>query len=219
MRTGSRAMLRYVATLLFAFSAVALGAAENLSKVNGGIRVDPGRIVGDVSSVNGSITIGAGSSAREVKTVNGSVRVDEKGTVESAGTVNGAITLAEKVQVRDDVETVNGEIRLREGSRVGGQLSNVNGALKLYGARVGAGIETVNGDVLVGAGSRVEGGIQVLKSRGWSRNKDPDKPRVTIESGAVVNGTLRFEREVDLYLGNGVTLGAIEGVQPQRHSL
>jgi DUF4097 and DUF4098 domain-containing protein YvlB len=212
-------MLRYVATLLFAFSAVALGAAENLSRVNGGIRVDAGRTVGDVSSVNGSITIGTGSSAREVTTVNGSVHIDARGNVQSAGTVNGAITLDEEVQVRDDVETVNGTIRLREGSRVGGQLGNVNGALKLYGASVAGGIETVNGDILIGSGSRVEGGIHVRKSRGASWSKNPDKPRVTIESGAVVNGRLRFEREVDLYLGSGVTLGAIEGVQPQRHTL
>jgi len=44
-------------------------------------------------------------------------------------------------------------------------------------------------------------------------------PRVTVESGAVVGGPLNFEREVDLYLGSGATVGPIEGVPPQRHAL
>jgi hypothetical protein len=42
---------------------------------------------------------------------------------------------------------------------------------------------------------------------------------VTIESGATVNGTLRFEREVDLYVGARAVVGPIEGVEPRRHEL
>ena len=156
-------MFRYVGTLVFAFSAVALGAA------------------GDVSKVNGSIDVAAGQQA-------------------------------------GDVSTVNGKLTLRRGARVEGRLENVNGDFVLEGATVGRGIETVSGDVLVGAGSRVENGIHVEKNRGRSWSKS-DRPRVTIESGAVVNGTLQFEREVDLYLGAGAVVGPIEGVVPQRHSL
>jgi hypothetical protein len=155
-------MYRYVGTLVFAFSAVALGSAGDISKVNGSINVAAGQQAGDVSTVNGSITVGSGGQVR-------------------------------------DVETVNGDFVLE-------------------GATVGGGIETVSGDVLVGAGSRVENGIHVEKNRGWSWNKS-DRPRITIESGAVVNGTLEFEREVDLYVGAGAQIGPIEGVAPQRHSL
>ena len=43
--------------------------------------------------------------------------------------------------------------------------------------------------------------------------------RVTVESGAVISGPLKFEREVDLYVGAGATIGPIEGVPPQRHAL
>jgi hypothetical protein len=64
----------------------------------------------------------------------------------------------------------------------------------------------------------VEGGIEVEKPSGWSWSKS-DPPRVTIESGATVNGTLRFEREVDLYVGAGAVVGPLEGVQPKRHAL
>ena len=63
-----------------------------------------------------------------------------------------------------------------------------------------------------------ENGILVEKNRGWSWSKS-DRPRVTIESGAVVNGTLQFEREVELYVGAGAVIGPVEGVAPQRHSL
>ena len=52
-------MFRYVGTLVFAFSAVALGAAGDISKVNGSIDVAAGQQAGDVSTVNGSITVGS----------------------------------------------------------------------------------------------------------------------------------------------------------------
>jgi hypothetical protein len=126
--------------------------------------------------------------------------------------------LAEDTVVSEGVNAVNGKLTLRRGARVEGRLENVNGDFVLEGATVGGGIETVSGDVLVGAGSRVENGIHVEKNRGWSWNK-ADRPRVTIESGAMVNGTLQFEREVDLYVGAGAVVGPIEGVAPQRHSL
>jgi hypothetical protein len=83
---------------------------------------------------------------------------------------------------------------------------------------VGGGIETVNGDIRIASGSRVDGGIHVGRNHGssWGKSRNPS---VTIESGAVVNGTLKFEREVDLYVGAGATIGPIEGVAPSRHAI
>ena len=40
-----------------------------------------------------------------------------------------------------------------------------------------------------------------------------------MERGAVVEGPLLFEREVDLYVAPGVTLPAVKGVPPQRYTL
>jgi len=134
-------------------------------------------------------------------------------------TVNGAVTLSEDVLVSGDAGTVNGSLTLMRGTRVDGRLENVNGALRLEGAMVRGGIETVNGDVFVGAGSRVDGGIRVEKPSGGSWRKSDRLPRITIESGAEVGGTLRFEREVDLYVGAGAVVGPVEGVAPRRHEL
>jgi len=189
-------MFRYIATLAFAFSAVALGASADISKVNGSIVVEAGQQVGDVSTVNGSITVGRGSQVEDVATVNGSVRLEELSTAGSAETVNGSIVVGGEAQIRDGASTVNGELTLGKGARVGGKLENVNGKLTLEGATVDGGISTVHGDVYVAAGSRIEGGIHVEKNQGWNWGKQPKNPRVTIESGAVVNGTLQFERPV-----------------------
>jgi cytoskeletal protein CcmA (bactofilin family) len=114
---------------------------------------------------------------------------------------------------------VNGSITLGKGAKIGGKLENVNGRLMLQGASVAGGITTVNGDVYLASGSRVDGGIHVEKNSGWHISKKGKNPRITIESGAVVTGPLKFEREVDLYVGAGVQLPAIEGVQPQRFAL
>jgi DUF4097 and DUF4098 domain-containing protein YvlB len=211
-------MFRYVATLLLAYSAVALGASIDISKVNGSIEVEAGQQVGNVSTVNGSIRVGSDARVRGVETVNGSVRLESRAGAESVETVNGSIALDEGAVVTEGVSAVNGKMTLQRGARVDGRLENVNGAFDLDGATVRGGIETVNGDVKVGTGSRVENGIRVERNHGWSWNKS-SRPKITIESGATVDGPLVFEREVDLYVGSGAVIGPVEGVSPVRHTL
>jgi DUF4097 and DUF4098 domain-containing protein YvlB len=211
-------MIRYALALTWALSTVALAASGNISKVNGSVEVETGE-AGDISTVNGGIRIGEGVRVREVETVNGSIRLEDRAVASSADTVNGSITVGEQVQVDGAVGTVNGGVELERGAHVRGSLETVNGRMSLTEATVGGGLKTVNGDITVGANSRVDGGILVDKpGKSWSVNK-PRNPRVTIEAGAVVNGPLRFEREVDLYLSPSASIGAIEGVPPVRHAL
>jgi DUF4097 and DUF4098 domain-containing protein YvlB len=216
-------LARCVLTLCFAFGAVfvgdAAGAAENISKVNGSVKVEPGQQAGDVDTVNGSITIGAGARVGGVETVNGSLRLDDGASADSAGTVNGSITIGGDAVVRNRVEAVNGSITLRKGARVAGGLENVNGAVTVEGAQVDGGIATVNGDIRLAAGTRLTGGIRVEESKSWWKGGDSRNPRITIEQGVVVEGPFKFEREVDLYVAPGVTVPAVEGVAPRRYPL
>ncbi len=212
-------MFRYVATLAYAFSAVALGASLDVSKINGAITIAAGRQAGDLETVNGSVSVGKGATVEDVETVNGSVRLAEQVMASSAETVNGEIEIGAGSQVRGGATTVNGAMTLGRDARVGGKLENVNGGLRLEGASVSGGIETVNGDVYLATGSRVDGGIHVEKPTGWHVGKPPKNPRITIESCAVVTGPLHFEREVDLYVGAGVNLPSVEGVAPRRFTL
>jgi len=209
-------MNRHIAVLLYAFSAVALGSAADISKVNSSISVAPGQEAGDVSTVNGSIEIGDGASVRDVDTVNGSIQIGQRVHAQEVDTVNGGITVGEDAVIGEDVGTVNGKLTVRRGASVAGRLETVNGALRVEGATVRGGLETVNGDVFVGSGSRVEGGIVVDKPSGWSWQKHERLPRVTIEAGAEVSGSLRFEREVELKVAEGAVIGPIEGVAPRR---
>jgi len=48
---------------------------------------------------------------------------------------------------------------------------------------------------------------------------EPRSPKVKIEQGVVLQGPLRFEREVDLYVASGVALPKVEGVPPRRYQL
>lgn len=215
---------RCVLTLGFAMGAVLLGDAANaavsVSKVNGSIHIEPGEQAGDVSSVNGSVTIGAGARAEDVETVNGSLRIDDNAVVRSAETVNGSVTVGAAAQVEEGIDAVNGSLTLRRGARVQGGLENVNGAMLLDGAMVDGGIETVNGDIRLTSGSRLTGGIHVEEHKPkWNWNGVQRNPRITLEQGAVVEGRLHFEREVDLYVAPGVTVPPVEGVQPKRYPL
>lgn len=217
--------IRCALTLGYAWSAVVLGAAAapgaDISKVNGSVQVEAGQAAGDLSTVNGSVTVGSDAVAAEVDTVNGSVRIGDRARIGQASTVNGAITVGAGSVVDGPLETVNGGITLRERARVAGGAQTVNGDLRLEGAEVRQGLTTLNGDIHVGTGSRLYGGIHVEKNRNksWFGSGPQRNPRVTIEQGATVEGPLRFEREVDLYLAPGVQVAAIEGVPPRRFEL
>lgn len=204
---------------------------ENISKINGSIRVDSGRQVGSVETVNGSIRLEDSVTARNLETVSGSIEIGRDSTVGNIDTVNGNVTLEhgvkaesvelvngrfrlqEQAQVHGDVTSVNGSMSLEKGAQVEGKLENVNGDIELDGARVGKGIKTTNSDIDIGAGSRVDGGILMEKpDSGFFSNKR--KPKVTIGPDAIVNGTLKFEREVELHISERAKVGKIVGATP-----
>ena len=132
-------------------------------------------------------------------------------------TVNGGIHAGRDVQVARGAETVNGGIRFEFGSSVGGDITTVNGGITIKQTRVQGRIETVQGDIIVGNGSVVQGGILVTKPQGirWGRNRTP---RIVIGPNATVNGALRFEREVELFVHPSAKIGAVTGATVQRYT-
>ncbi|MDF3983725.1 hypothetical protein P3W24_16805 [Luteibacter sp. PPL201] len=208
-------------TLMFLLVALAVSgtavAADDISKVNGTASVDAGGKAGEVHTVNGSVKIGDRAVVEKAGTVNGSVDMGAAATADSVKTVNGAVTLHRDARVNEDVETVNGRLALEPGADVKGHLSNVNGEMELDHAHVGGGIETVNADVTLTA-SRVEGGLTVKKPRmNWHSNDDR-RPKIVIGPHSVVQGTMTFERPVDLYVSSSATVGKIEGATPKSFS-
>ncbi len=107
---------------------------------------------------------------------------------------------------------MNGDLNLADGAEISGSLRNVNGKISLTNARVGGGIRTVNGDISIMGSSHVEGGIVVEKPSGLSF--DNKEPVITIGPGATVQGELRFERPVKLYVSDKATIGTVTGATP-----
>ena len=192
--------------------------ANGANSVNGSIHVPAGAHSGGVGTVNGSIHIDDNATVGSAGTVNGSVALGAHAAADSVATVNGSITLGEGARVARDVTTVNGSMTLKSGADVGGPLSNVNGRIALSDAHVAGGLHTVDGDIDVRGGSRVEGGIVVKRSGGSWFSFRPHKPRIVIGPGAVVQGDLRFEREVELYVSDQATTGPISGASAIRFS-
>jgi hypothetical protein len=184
--------------------------------INGSIHVSAGTSGGEVSTINGSIRADDNAQLTGGHTVNGNISIGDHATATSLTTVNGGILLGQEAKVSATVTTVNGTLALRQGAEVGGHLANVNGSIILAGATVDGGISTVNGNIDIGANSHVRGGIIVHKpSTGffhwWS---DSDKPRVVVGPGAVVEGTMNFERAVRLYVSDTATIGQVTGATP-----
>ena len=126
--------------------------------------------------------------------------------------VNGGIT-AEAGQHYGDLDTVNGGISLEKGSVVG-KVETVNGGITIQQTEVGGKIDTVAGDITIGADSIVHGGVLVEKPNhsGWNWGfGKPRNPRIVIGPNAVVEGELRFEREVELYVHSTAKIGKVTG--------
>jgi len=215
-----------VGFLILLMSVPALGASINKS-----IKIAASEESGGATSVNGSITVGADATVTgNLKTVNGSIRVDEGASIEEASTVNGGVRLAEKVKaeslttvngginvgdngdISDEVGAVNGRISLGKGTRVGEDVGNVNGQIGLAGAEVGGDVTTVNGDIELSDGAVVKGDIVVEKPSNWSWGKEKGrKPRIVIGPGSRVEGTIRLEREVELFISESAEVGGVSG--------
>ena len=212
-----RAIPALAAALSLALASAAVARGIDVDKVNGSIHIENGQQAGELSTVNGSIRVDSGGSAEKVSTVNGGIELGDNVTVDAVETVNGGIELGQGARVAHTVEAVNGHIALAQGAEIAGKASNVNGRITLDSAHVGGGIETVSGDIEVGANSRVEGGILVEKPHGfsWGKNKNP---RIVIGPHAVVDGTLDFRREVDLYVSDSAKVGTITGATANKFS-
>jgi len=190
--------------------------------VNGSIRVSAGQKKDDVSTVNGSIHIAENAVVAGAQTVNGSISMGAHAAADELHTVNGAITLEDGASVAHAISAVNGALTLHSGVDVGGALTNVNGKIVLQAAHVGGGIRTVNGNMDIGSNSHVDGGILVQKEASdvfwffhWGSS---DMPIIVIGSGAVVQGNLRFERQVHLFVSDSATVGPIIGATAVKFS-
>src|SRR5690606_41324363 len=82
------------------------------------------------------------------------------------------------------------------------------------------GIETVTAVVPVGAGSHVVGGIRIDKpSANWFPVQvSKRKPKIVVGPGAVVEGELKFEREVTLYVHDTARIGRVTGATAVAYS-
>lgn len=167
------------------------GAVET---VNGRIRIGDNAVLGGAETVNGSIDVGNGVHAVDLTSVNGSVNVGSDGTIDG------------------ELSVVNGGISVHSGTTVKRDVSNVNGEIQISGAEIGGDIETVAGDVVLENGAVLHGDINVKKPNNWSQNWTHNKPTVVIGPGCRVDGTIKVEHEVKLYISNTATVGSVSGV-------
>jgi predicted acyltransferase (DUF342 family) len=209
-----------VALILTCAAGPVLADEGDYDKVMGSVHVGSGEHVNKATTVNGSVDIGSSAVVQHAETVNGSVTIHDNATVDSVQTVNGSITLDEGVHVAGKVDLVNGKITVGRGSVVGGRLSTVNGAILISAAHVVGRVETTNSNLTVGADSRLDGGILYQESNdGWfSFFGKPNVPKIIIEPGAEVKGTLEFRRAVELYVSDRATIGTVKGATVNKFS-
>ena len=189
-------------------------SGDGSTKVNGSIHVAAGKPPGAVNTVNGSIRIDDNAAVTSANTVNGSVHLGDHATATTLESVNGSITLGAGAHLTGGASSVNGELSLHDGAEILGSLSNVNGKITLTAAHVAGGIKTSNGNISITGASHVEGGILMEKPGTGLIQIGRDVPRVVIGPGATVQGELRFERTVQLFVSDKATIGAVTGATP-----
>lgn len=193
----------------------------DVDKVNGGISIETGSTAGKLETVNGGISVGDNVRARALETVNGGIKVGANAQVGSIETVNGGINIGRRTVVSGDVDAVNGGVRMQAGAQVQGHVENVNGGVVAIASVIGGGIGTVNGEIFLDQGTRVGGGIHVEKPHGWGnliQFGDSKPPRVVVGRNSIVEGELRFDREVRLYVHQTARIGKVTGATATRYN-
>jgi hypothetical protein len=156
--------------------------------------------------------VGENAQIEAVETVNGRLTISSGVKAGSLSTVNGAVGIGSNTTVDGVVEAVNGRISLDTGSSVTGYVENVNGDISLTGSEVGGDLTTVNGNIDLRDASVIKGGITVKKPGGWSFGKSNSRPpKITIGPGSRVDGAIRLEREVKLFISESAEVGGVEG--------
>ena len=185
--------------------------SDGESTVNGSIDVGDGATVtGSLETVNGKIRVGDNSTIGDANTVNGSISVGDGVKCGALSTVNGSIQVGDQATA-GEISTVNGRIELQDGSSAGGDVSTVNGGLGFHGSHVGGDVTTVNGNVELSDSAVIAGDLIVKKPHSWFGN-DSHPPEIVIGPGSRVEGTLRLERKVKLYISESAEVGGVEGV-------
>ena len=184
---------------------------DGTDRVNGSVHVAAGTPSSAAATVNGSIVADDNAVLKSARTVNGGISIGANARAESLTTVNGPVTLKAGAHVSGAVTVVNGGVSLAEGSEVSGTVTNVSGRITLNDAHVAGGIVTVNADISVLGNSRVEGGITVKKPSGLFFQVSDAVPQIVIGPGAVVQGNLRFEHKVALFVSDHATVGPVSG--------
>jgi DUF4097 and DUF4098 domain-containing protein YvlB len=211
MANGYRFMAACAVILAFSGCDISFDGDDS-NKVNGSIHVPVGKAPNDARTVNGAIRIDDNATVNSAATVNGSIHLGDHAAATSLKTVNGSISLGAGAHDSGGAESVNGDLTLADGAEIAGSLKNVNGKISLTGAHVAGGIRTANGDISIMGASHVEGGIVVEKTSGL--NFDYHDPVIIIGPGATVQGELRFERPVKLYVSDKATIGTVSGATP-----
>lgn len=208
--------------LAFAMIGIFLGVAgcsdsgdgNESQKIDGSVHVPAGKAPGVAETVNGSVDVDDDARVTVARTVNGGIHLGAHAAAEAVNTVNGNITLGTGAHVAREVESVNGGVTLRDGAEALGVVGNVNGKIELTAAHVAGGIKTVNGSISIFGASHVEGGILVKKTANELIHFGNDVPRIEIGPGVTVQGDLRFERAVKLFVSDRATIGTVSGATP-----
>jgi hypothetical protein len=210
MRTASGYRIIAATAAILALSACDISVdGDGSTKVNGSVHVPAGKAADEARTVNGSVHIDDNAAVTSASTVNGSIRLGDHASATSLKTVNGSVSLGSGARVSESAGSVNGDLTLADGSEVGGHLTNVNGKIRLTAAHVAGGIKTVNGGISILGASRVENGIMVDRPSGIMFNRED--PVIVVGPGATVQGDLRFERKVKLYVSDKATIGTVIG--------
>jgi len=187
-----------------------------IRNVNGQVRISENARVGQVSNTNGSISIASGARTGAIGNTNGRIRLADSIRVEGGVvSTNGPVETGAEVHVDGDIQTANGRIRTGTGSVITGEVETTNGSIELVGTEA-AGVSGANGSIELLDGTRIAGDVYVRRPSG--SNSSSRLPRVVIGADTVVEGTLQFERDVELYIHETARTGQVIGAEPIRFS-
>ncbi|MEQ8822698.1 MAG: hypothetical protein RLY93_20870 [Sumerlaeia bacterium] len=201
---------------------------------SGNVEVGNFAVVGRIGIVSGNLTIGEGGSTGPIEMTSGNVTLAGSNFVEgSIESVSGNVTGGENVSVSRNVEVLSGNIAFGPESKVGGRVESISGTVTLDGVRVSDKVDTVSGaitirggkvkggvksafgDITLADGAKVEEGVSIYRNDRLPQSP-PGPPRILIGPDVEIEGGLKFERPVELFVHPSASIGGeIQGAEPR----
>jgi len=174
--------------------------------------------VGAIDVGSGNVRLGSGVHTRRIDTGSGNVKGGAGAQIEGdIDTGSGSVNLGVGSKV-GKIDTGSGDVSL-EAVAVSGTINTGSGDIDLVDTAVSGSLETSRGNIELEGNTHINGDLIVRKDicSGFC-NDDAEPSKIVIGASVRVQGEVKIERDVELWVHQNAQIGRVTGAEVKRFS-